>query len=155
MHTSMARVTIPTTARGEPQGWETSRIPHFPEMRFTVGGEVVSVTHLPPFHPRFLIIIYVTSWVDPRVRAMLDVHIRSNEKFNDLIGNRTSNLPACSIIAQPRTLSRASTVSIGLHFFSMSPYKAWTRNSCYNPCTIFKATPLYILLHILIYPCTA
>jgi hypothetical protein len=35
--------------------------------------------------------------------------IRSLEKFNDLIGNRTRDLPACSIMLQPTRLSRANT----------------------------------------------
>jgi hypothetical protein len=29
------------------------------------------------------------------------------EKFNDLNGNRTSDLPACGIVPQPTTLLRA------------------------------------------------
>jgi hypothetical protein len=33
--------------------------------------------------------------------------IRSNEKFNDLIGNRTRDLPACTIMRQPTTLPRS------------------------------------------------
>jgi hypothetical protein len=33
--------------------------------------------------------------------------IRSNEKSNDLIRTRTSDLPACSIVPQPTTLPRA------------------------------------------------
>jgi hypothetical protein len=32
---------------------------------------------------------------------------RSIENFNDLIGNRTCNFPACSIVPQPPTLPRA------------------------------------------------
>jgi hypothetical protein len=33
--------------------------------------------------------------------------IRSTEKSNDLIGNRTGDLPVCSIVPQPTRLSRA------------------------------------------------
>jgi hypothetical protein len=33
--------------------------------------------------------------------------IRSIEKSNELIGNRTRDLPACSIVPQPTTLPRA------------------------------------------------
>jgi hypothetical protein len=36
--------------------------------------------------------------------------IRSTEESNDLIGNRTSDLPACSIMPQPTTLPRAPLV---------------------------------------------
>jgi hypothetical protein len=35
--------------------------------------------------------------------------IRSTEKSNDLIGNRTRDLPACSIVPQPTTLPRANS----------------------------------------------
>jgi hypothetical protein len=34
--------------------------------------------------------------------------IRSTEKSNSLIGNRTRDLPACSIVPHPTTLSRAT-----------------------------------------------
>jgi hypothetical protein len=33
------------------------------------------------------------------------------EHFNYLIGNRTRDLPACSIVPQPSTLPRASSVA--------------------------------------------
>jgi hypothetical protein len=31
----------------------------------------------------------------------------TQKKFNDLMGNRTRDLPACSIVSQPTTLPRA------------------------------------------------
>jgi hypothetical protein len=37
--------------------------------------------------------------------------IRSIEKSNDLIGNRTRDLPACSIVLEPTTLPRALCVT--------------------------------------------
>jgi hypothetical protein len=40
---------IRVTGRGGPQGCETSRLPHFLDNRLTDGGEVVSLTHRPPF----------------------------------------------------------------------------------------------------------
>jgi hypothetical protein len=36
--------------------------------------------------------------------------IRSIKNCNNLIGNRTRDLPACSIVSQPTTLPRALTV---------------------------------------------
>jgi hypothetical protein len=36
--------------------------------------------------------------------------IRSIEKFNDLIGNRTRDLPVCSIVRQPTMLLRAAPI---------------------------------------------
>jgi hypothetical protein len=38
--------------------------------------------------------------------------IRSNEKSDDLIGNRIHDLPACSIVPQPTTLSSAPIIII-------------------------------------------
>jgi hypothetical protein len=38
---------IPVTRRGDPQGCETSRLPHFLDNRLIDGGEVFSLT--PPF----------------------------------------------------------------------------------------------------------
>jgi hypothetical protein len=46
------------------------------------------------------VLIYVTSWADPRAIVRL-------EGSNDLIGTRTRNLPACSIVPQSTTLPRA------------------------------------------------
>jgi hypothetical protein len=43
---------IPETGREGPQGYETSRLPHFLENRLTDGGEVVSLTRRQPFTPR-------------------------------------------------------------------------------------------------------
>jgi hypothetical protein len=42
----------PVTGRGGPQGYETSRLPHFLDNRLTGGGEVVSLMRRPPFTPR-------------------------------------------------------------------------------------------------------
>jgi hypothetical protein len=48
---------IPVTGRGGLQGCETSRLPHFRDNRLIDGGEVVSLTRLPP--GRFLVLISV------------------------------------------------------------------------------------------------
>jgi hypothetical protein len=37
----------------------------------------------------------------------MNIQIRSIEKSNDLIGTRTCDLPACSIVSQPTTLPGA------------------------------------------------
>jgi hypothetical protein len=49
--------------------------------------------------------------------------IRSIEKSNDLIGIRTRDLPACSIVPQPTTLPRAPTESGRLRLNSIPTLK--------------------------------
>jgi hypothetical protein len=96
---------IPVTSHEGPQGCETSRLQHFLHSRLPDGGEV-SLTCRHPLPPgRFLVLISVRGWVDPRASAA--GRIRSIEKSNDLIGNRTRDLPACSVVPQPSTLPRA------------------------------------------------
>jgi hypothetical protein len=55
---------------------------------------------------RFLVLISVRAWVDPQGHIAA-WRIRSIEESNDFIGNRTRDLPACSIMPQPTTLPRA------------------------------------------------
>jgi hypothetical protein len=72
--------------------------------RFTHDGEVVSLTRRRPLPPRrFLVLISVRGWVDPRAIVRL-LRIRSIEKSKDLIGIRTRDLPACSILKSSTTL---------------------------------------------------
>jgi hypothetical protein len=50
---------------------------------------------------RFQVFISVRGWVDPRVIVLL-VGLGKLKKSNNLIGNQTRNLPACSIVPQSR-----------------------------------------------------
>jgi hypothetical protein len=65
---------VPVTDRGGPQGCDTSTLPHFLNNRLTDGGEVVSLTRQRPFTPpgRFLVLISVRGWVDPRAIVRLE-----------------------------------------------------------------------------------
>jgi hypothetical protein len=42
---------IPVPRSGGQKGREMSRLPHFLDNRLTDGGEIVSLTHRPPFMP--------------------------------------------------------------------------------------------------------
>jgi hypothetical protein len=56
-----------------PIGFETSRLPHFLDNRLTDGGEFVSLTCRPLLPPgRFLVLIFVTGWVDSRAIVRLE-----------------------------------------------------------------------------------
>jgi hypothetical protein len=59
---------------------------------------------------RFLVLISDRGSVDPQCHSTAG-SIRSTEKkSSDLIGNPTYGLPACSIVPQPTTLPRASSM---------------------------------------------
>jgi hypothetical protein len=77
---------------------ETSRFPHFLDSRLTDGGVALSLKRRPLFN------FQQDSWYSFLLEAG---RIRSIEKSNDLIGNRTRDLPACSIVPQSITLPRA------------------------------------------------
>jgi hypothetical protein len=64
---------IRVTGRGGPWGCEKSRLPYSLANRLTDGGEV-SLTRRPPFtpHGRFLVLISVRGWVDPRAIVRLE-----------------------------------------------------------------------------------
>jgi hypothetical protein len=99
------RKAIPVTGRGGPEGCETSRLSHILENRLTNGSEAISLTRRPA-----ALYTQEDSWYSfllGRLQAHSAVgSIRSIEKSNDLIGNRTRQLPACSTAPQPTTLPR-------------------------------------------------
>jgi hypothetical protein len=45
-------IAVLVTGHGGPQGYETSRFPHFLDNRFTDGSEVLGLTRRPLFIPR-------------------------------------------------------------------------------------------------------
>jgi hypothetical protein len=93
---------IPETGREGPWGCETLKIPHFLENRFTDGSKVVSPRTGRVLHPgRSMVLISVRCWFDPRAIVRLE-----GWKINDLIGNWTQVLLACSLVSQPTTLLR-------------------------------------------------
>jgi hypothetical protein len=85
--------------------WEV-KAPTFSDIRRINDGKVVSRTRRPLLPPgRFLVLIFVGGWVDPRVIVQLEGLCKFKE--STLSGTRTGYLPACSIVPQPTTLPRA------------------------------------------------
>jgi hypothetical protein len=101
------RKAIPATGRGGPLGCGTSRLLHILDNRLTDNGEVVSLTCRSTFAPEMISGAYFCYKLSrPRDHSAAR-RIRLIEKSNDLIGNQTRDLPACSIVPQPTALPRA------------------------------------------------
>jgi hypothetical protein len=97
----------PVTSRGGPEGFETSRLLYFVDSRLTNGGEFVCFTRRPPFTPKKIPGAHLCWRLSRPHSHSAAVSIRLIEKSNDLIVNRTRDLPACNIVPQPTILSRA------------------------------------------------
>jgi hypothetical protein len=96
----------PVTGRGGPYCCKMSRLPHILVSRFTDGHEVVNLMSRPPFTPGK---IPGTNFSQRQSRTKGHSavgRIGSIENHNDFFGNRTRDLPSCSIMPQPTTLHR-------------------------------------------------
>jgi hypothetical protein len=101
---------------------------------------------LPPPPGRFLVLNFVRGWVRPQVHKAAG-RIRSNEKIY-LIGTRTRNLLACSIVPQPTTLPRAPYI-FGTKTYGFTRLKFWSWNglqNLYYRCSSNSVTSLVVVL---------
>jgi hypothetical protein len=96
--------TLPVRGRGGPWGCETSRLPHFLDNRFTNAREVVSRTCRPPFTPWKMLATHFCYRLSRFQGHSAAGRAGSIENPNDLIGNRTRDLPTCSIVSQQTPL---------------------------------------------------
>jgi hypothetical protein len=99
-------------------------LPHFLDSQLTHGCEVVSLMHQQPFTPRKIPGTHF-SWRLSRPHGHNAAgRIKSIEKFNDLIQNRTHDLLACSIVPQPNKLSCASYINLinKINFYTYFSY---------------------------------
>jgi hypothetical protein len=103
--------TIAVTSRGGLKGCETSRLPHFLGNRLTDGGEVSPTRHLPPW--RFLVLIAVRGWVDPRAIVWLEWLGKLKKKIQWPHREMNPRPSACSILFKPTTLPRSPWKNVG------------------------------------------
>jgi hypothetical protein len=90
---------------------ETLRFPHFLHNRLTNVGKIVTLTRRQPFTPRKIPGTHFCQKLSRPQGHSAAGRIRSTEKSNDLIRNRTRDLLACSIAPQPTTLLRVPLYS--------------------------------------------
>jgi hypothetical protein len=81
---------IPVTGRRVPYSCETSRLPHFLDNRLTDDGKVVILTRQPPFTRRKIPRTHFSQRPSRHQGHSAAGRIRSIEKSNNLIGNRTA-----------------------------------------------------------------
>jgi hypothetical protein len=97
-------IAIPVTGHRGPQGCETLRLHHCLDNRLIHGGQDVSFICQPPYTPRKISGTHFCQRLSQPQGHSMAGRIRSTEKSNDLIGNWTHDLPACSTVPQPTTL---------------------------------------------------
>jgi hypothetical protein len=85
------------------------RLPHFLDSQLTDGGVVVSPTRQPFFTPRKIPGTHFYYRLSQPQGHSVVRRIRSIEKTNDPVGNRTRDLPACSIVPEATMLLHAPT----------------------------------------------
>jgi hypothetical protein len=96
-------------------GSETSRLPHFLDNRLTDGGDAVSLMRRSPFVPRKIPGTHFYYRLSRPQGHNADGRIRSIEKSNYLIGNRTRDLLACSIVPESVSFSDSNAKTGQIH----------------------------------------
>jgi hypothetical protein len=89
-----------------------SRLPYFQENLFRDGADVVSFKHRPSFTPS----IYVRGRVNSQGLVRLE-GLGQLKKSNDIIGVRTREIPACSIVPQDELDEEKRICSIYIYIY--------------------------------------
>jgi hypothetical protein len=98
---SLKGKAIPVTGRGGPDGCETLRLPHSLDNRLTDGGKLSALRADRPLPPMK---IPGTHFYQRLSRPQAHNAAGRIRKYSDVIGNRTRDTSACSIVFQPTTL---------------------------------------------------
>jgi hypothetical protein len=109
-------VCVYVPVQGGPHGCETSRFPHFSRNQLTDGSEVVILTSRPCFTPTKIPGTHFCWRLSQSLGYSAVGRIISPERSNVLLGNRTRDLPACSIVPQPTTPLSATIIA---HVFAI------------------------------------
>jgi hypothetical protein len=136
---------IPVTGRGGPYCCEMSRLPHFLDNRLTDGGEVVSLTRWPAGRPlspgRFLVLISVRGWADPKTIVRL-------EGIGQLKNSMTARIePATFRLTVPNKLPAVISADEG----PMSPWRSDTSSAIAHAYGGFTSAASY-KTHRLLWP---
>jgi hypothetical protein len=110
LSTCKGRKNYPCNRPWRPTGCETTRLPHFLDNRLTDGGEVVSLTRRPPFTHRMIFVTHFCYRLSLPQGHSAAGRIRF-KKSSNLVGNRTRDLPACSIVPLPYTYKALQKVN--------------------------------------------
>jgi hypothetical protein len=102
---------IPVTGHRGPQDCETSRIPYFLDNRLRVMSTLSAGR--PSFNPRKIPGPHFCYRLSRPQGHSAAGRISSIKKSSDYIGNRTRDLPACSIVPQLTTLPRTVRIQRG------------------------------------------
>jgi hypothetical protein len=104
-----------------------SRLPHLLDNRLTDGNDF-SLTNRPPFTPKKIPGTHVYYRLSPPQGHSVAGRIRPIEKSNDLIRNKTSDLPLCNIVPRPTTLQQAPSITIYVYIKPLDDYLATVKH---------------------------
>jgi hypothetical protein len=134
---------------GRPKGLLDVKAPtFFLNNRLTDGGEVVSLTHRPPFTPRKIPGTHFCYRLSRPQGHSVAGRIRSTENSNDFIRNRICNLPVFSTVPEPITLLHAPLKWLTWLNFMLQEIDEESFLKCACPWTKLHLTLMAMLIAI-------